>query len=84
MRFLDFCEKEVVNTNDCRCIGRVRDLEIDPSCGKVEAIIVPGPGKYLGCFCREYEYCIPWVKICRIGPDIILVDLNEREMRRKI
>ena len=84
MRFCDFCEKEVVNANDCRCLGCVRDLEINPDCGKIEAIIVPGPGKYLGCFCRDFEYCIPWVKICRIGPDIILVDLNEREMRRKI
>ena len=84
MRFSDFCEKEVVNANDCRCLGCVRDLEINPDCGNIEAIIVPGPGKYLGCFCRDFEYCIPWVKICRIGPDIILVDLNEREMRRKI
>ena len=73
MRFLDLCEKEVVSVEEGRFIGHVRDLEFDPVCGKICAIIVPGPGKYMGIFCRDYEYCIPWVKIVKIGPDIILV-----------
>ncbi len=84
MRFSDFCNKEVINANDCRCLGNVRDIEIDIDCGHIKAIIVPGPGKYLGCFMREFEFCIPWVKIIRIGPDIILVDLDEHEMKKKI
>lgn len=29
MRFSDLCEKEVVNVKDCRCLGSVRDLDID-------------------------------------------------------
>lgn len=83
MRFADLCEKEVINANDCRCIGRVRDIEFDPSCGYIEAIIVPGPGKYMGIFCKDFEFCIPWVNIIRIGPDIVLVNLDEESMRRK-
>ena len=75
MRFLDLCEKEVVSVEEGRFIGHVRDLEFDPVCGKICAIIVPGPGKYMGIFCRDYEYCIPWVKIVKIGPDIILVNI---------
>ena len=59
-------------------------LEFDPVCGKICAIIVPGPGKYMGIFCRDYEYCIPWVKIVKIGPDIILVNICESDMRRKL
>ena len=50
MRFSDLCEKEVVNVKDCRCLGSVRDLDIDKECGRILALIVPGPGKYLGCF----------------------------------
>ena len=46
MRFLDLCEKEVVSVEEGRFIGHVRDLEFDPVCGKICAIIVPGPGKY--------------------------------------
>lgn len=59
-------------------------FEFDPVCGKICAIIVPGPGKYMGIFCRDYEYCIPWVKIVKIGPDIILVNICESDMRRKL
>ena len=84
MRFLDLCEKEVVSVEECRYIGHVCDLEIDPACGKICAIIVPGPGKYMGSFCRDYEYFIPWVKIVKIGPDIILVNICESDMRRKV
>ena len=46
MRFSDLCEKEVVNVKDCRCLGSVRDLDIDKECGRILALIVPGPGKY--------------------------------------
>ena len=84
MRFLDLCEKEVVNVSDCRGLGNVRDLEFDKECGDIKALIIPGPGKYFGCFCRDSEFCIPWAKVIRIGPDIILVEFNEKEMKRKI
>lgn len=77
MRFLDLCNKEVININDCCFLGHVRDLSFDEKCGEICALIVPGPGKYLGCFCREVEYCIPWCDIVRIGPDIVLVNLKD-------
>ena len=82
MRFSDLCEKEVVNVKDCRCLGSVRDLDIDKECGRILALIVPGPGKYLGCFCRDSEFFIPWAKVIRIGPDIILVEFDEKEMKQ--
>ena len=84
MRFSELCEKEVINVKDCFYIGHVQDIVFDSECGKICDIIVPGPGKYLGCLCRDYEYCIPWVKILKIGPDIVLVDMDEEAMRRKI
>ena len=75
---------EVVNVKDCRCLGSVRDLDIDKECGRILALIVPGPGKYLGCFCRDSEFFIPWAKVIRIGPDIILVEFDEKEMKHRI
>lgn len=83
MRFLDLCDKEVININNCCYLGHVRDMEFDQCTGCICAIIVPGPGKYMGCFCREEEYVIPWCNIVRIGPDIVLVNLKD-EMRHKI
>lgn len=84
MRFKELCDKEVVDINVCNCIGRVNDVKLDPVCGAILAIIVPGPGKFFGFFCKDYEFCIPWVNIIRIGPDIILVNLNEETMKKKL
>lgn len=84
MRFSELCDKEVVNANDCKCIGRVRDIDFDCECGRIEALIVPGPGKCMGIFGKDFEFCIPWVNIIRIGPDIILVNLDEQTMKKKI
>ena len=78
MRFCDLTEKEVINVCDCKCLGNVHDLDIDECDGRIRALIVPGPGKWFGCFCREFELFIPWCKIVRIGPDIILVDIDDQ------
>ena len=83
MRFLDLCDKQVININNCCCLGHVRDLEFDECKGIIRAIIVPGPGKYMGCFGRDCEYIIPLCDIVRIGPDIVLVNLKD-EMRHKL
>ena len=40
--------------------------------------------KFFGCVGREFELHIPWCKIVKIGPDIILVDIEEKEVRKKI
>ena len=45
MRFLDLCDKEVVSVGEGRYIGHVRDMEFDPVCGKICAMIVPETGK---------------------------------------
>jgi YlmC/YmxH family sporulation protein len=84
MRFSELCEKEVISAGDCRCLGNVSDLDLDPDCGEIKALVVPGPGKYFGVICRESEYIIPWKKVIRIGPDIILTDFCEKEMKHKI
>ena len=48
------------------------------------ALIVPGPAKWMGCMGREFELFIPWCKIVKIGPDIILVDIDEKEAKHKV
>lgn len=76
MRFCELKQKEVINCKDCKRLGFVADIEFDECSGKICAIIVPGPGKFLGCFCSNTEYFIKFCNIIRIGPDIILVDID--------
>lgn len=84
MRFCELQRKEVINVTDCKCLGNVKDLEFNEKDGCIRALIVPGPGKFLGCVGREFELFIPWCKIVRIGPDIILVDIDEKEAKHKL
>ena len=49
--------------------------------GRLVAIIVPGPRRFFGLFCREYDYCIPWQAVKQIGDDIILVEVCLEQVR---
>ncbi len=73
--------KEVICISDGRRLGYVCDVEIDLTCGKALAIVVPGPCRVFGAFGRTEDYVIEWSRICKIGPDIILVDIKPNECR---
>lgn len=67
-------EREVVNLLDGRRLGLATDLEIDAETGKIKAIVVPGPGKFLWLFGKSEDFVIPWESIRKIGVDVILVE----------
>lgn len=66
--------KEVINVLDGKRLGAITDIEIDIETGRLTAIVVPGPGKFLGLFGRNEDIVIPWDKINKIGMDVILVE----------
>lgn len=67
-------EREVVNILDGRRLGLASDLEIEAETGRIKAIVVPGPGKFLWLFGKNDEFVIPWERIRKIGVDVILVE----------
>ena len=83
MRICDLKYKEVVNVCDGKVLGFVSDLEFDISKGIICAIIVPGPVKFFSLCCHEFDFVIPYDKICCIGPDAILVKVNTDEIKVK-
>ena len=73
--------KDVVNTLDGKRLGKVMDLEFDPCSGCVEALVVPGEFKVSHAL--RGEKCgvvIPWQRICKIGENVILVQLSPEEL----
>ncbi len=69
--------KDVVNTRDGRRLGKVMDIEFSEMDGHVEALVVPGEFS-VGSMLRG-EKCgivIPWQRICKIGENVILVELE--------
>lgn len=81
-RTADLKQKEVINISDGKRLGFVCDIEIDLEGGKIDAIIIPGGGRIFGLIGKESEFIIPWERIKKIGEDIILVDLDERYIRK--
>ncbi len=76
MRTSDLGTRDVVNVVDGRRLGTVSDIEIDMESGKITAIVVPGASRFLGVLGRGDDYVIPWERIKKIGPDVILVELS--------
>ena len=81
-RISDFKQKEVINISDGRRLGFVCDIEVNLEDGRIEAIIIPGGGKLFGFLGKENEFVIPWENIKKIGEDIILVDIDERYLKK--
>ena len=75
--------KEVIDVHNGFRLGFVYDVIVNVVTGQLEAILVPGPCRYLGFFGREDDYLIPWEHIKRIGEDIILVDCKGPYRREK-
>ncbi|MBP2653075.1 MAG: sporulation protein, YlmC/YmxH family [Firmicutes bacterium] len=78
----DLKSKMVINIIDGKQLGGIMDIEIDISTGKLTAIVVPGPGRFLGLFGRNEDVVIPWNKINKIGVDCILVESPTVELKR--
>ena len=72
---------EVICVGDGRRLGFISDVELEVPEGCVSAIVVPGPCRVLGMFGRREDFIIPWKCICRIGPDIVLVDIKPGDCR---
>lgn len=83
MRLLELRQKEVINIRTCTSLGCVMDLIIDEKSGCILALVIPGPGRFCGFLGRDTEFIIPWECVCQVGRDIILVDIDEKECRKK-
>lgn len=67
----------MVNLLDGKRLGFASDLEIDAESGKITAIVVPGPGKFLWIFGKSTDFVIPWERIRKIGVDVVLVETSD-------
>ena len=74
MRLSDLQEKDIVNINDGRKIGKIIDAEIDEN-GKILYLLIEeikGLRKFIT---KDYATSITFTQIKKIGSDVILIDL---------
>ena len=73
--YQDLKKKDVLEISSGKNLGKITDLVIEKKSGRILKIIVPGRrGSFLTCENLEIKYS----RIQRIGDDVILVDLTER------
>lgn len=75
MRYCKLRQKEVVNVVEGKTLGYISDLVLDDATGKICSIVVPGGGGVKSFF-KNHSYIIPWENICKIGDDVILVEVD--------
>lgn len=68
--------KEIVDLSEGIRLGPVReaDLVVSARGGRIEALVLP---MRQGWWSRR-EVVIPWNRILKVGPDVIIVDLGDR------
>ena len=81
IRFTQLQCKEVICVSDGKRLGFVSDVQVELPEGNIIAIVVPGPCRFFGLVGRNCDFLIPWNCICRVGPDIVLVDIKLDECR---
>lgn len=81
--FSELRYKEVIDIHTGKRLGYVCDAEFDETEGRLISLITPGKAKFFGLFGREDDYILPWKCIVRIGGDIILVETEADQPRRR-
>lgn len=78
MRFICMQRKDVINIKNGMKIGFISDIEIDPICRCIQAIVVEKSSAFkLICFFKGPPcIVIPVEQIVSIGEDVILVDIE--------
>lgn len=69
--------KEVINVCDGKSLGRISDIVFDMFSGQIFGLLVPSTAGFFTIFHSCDEIFIPYQNICKIGEDVILVDLAE-------
>jgi len=76
IKISDLRTREVVNVQDGRKLGLIKDLDLDVDKGKINALVLPGPNRFINIFTRKDDIIVPWDRIVKIGRDVILVEVN--------
>jgi len=82
--FLELKAKQVINTVDGKCLGHITDIIFDVVSACALGFVVPGQSQgFWGLFKGGKDIFIPFDCVCKIGVDVILVELYIDENMNK-
>ena len=79
--FCDLRSKNVVNVLDGKNLGHICDIVLEICSGRILGFIVPLSKGFVSIFKGSEDLFIPYQNVCKIGQDVILVELNLTEYR---
>ena len=74
-RISDLRHKDIINSNDGKRLGFIKDFEMDIVEGRITAIILPGENRMFSFLGRGDDLVVGWEQVKKIGVDVVLVDL---------
>lgn len=69
-------ERQIINIADGKCLGSIKDIELDWEKGVIKSLVLPQNSSFWGLLQNKDELLIPWEQVVRIGIDVILVDFT--------
>lgn len=75
---LTFCElraKDVINVVDGKRLGHIVDIVFNCRNGRIQGLVLPPYKKTFSLFKSSEDIFVPYNQICKIGADVILVEL---------
>jgi len=74
---IELQERQVVNIADGKCLGNLKDIELNLWTGSIRSLVLPGMSGFWNRLQKSGELIVPWDKVVRIGVDVILIDMPE-------
>jgi len=68
--------KDVINVVDGTKMGRITNMEIDITTGKINSIIVQTNTRFMNFFTGNNNVVIPWNQIVKIGGEVVIVNYS--------
>ena len=79
--FCDLRTKSVINVLDGKNLGHICDIVLEICSGQILGFVVPASKSLISIFKGGEDIFIPYHNVCKIGKDVILVELNFTEVR---
>lgn len=79
--FFELRTKTVINVCDGSSLGHICDIVLEICSGRLLGFVVPCNRSFFGFFRGGKDLYIPYQNVCKIGKDVILVEINYTECR---
>ena len=77
MRLSELQEKDIINILDGKKIGNIVDIKVSEN-GAIDSLVVEKTKFLVSRFTSSNEIEIKWQQIEKVGKDVILVNINEK------